>query len=641
MNGDLRWRELVARPKFWLALGATTGTYVGAAKLGLKLSVAHGVITPVWAPTGIALAALVLGGLRFWPAIAVGAFIANATSGASPEMAAVIAVGNTLEAVAGAYLLRRVGFRPSFERVRDVIAFALLAALFSTTLAATNGVTALAVADNPAAHPYGSAWRLWWIGDAMGDFLVAPLILVWATRRPWRLPTRRLEEGLVLLALLIGAGCVVFLAGLWRFPYVLFPLLIWAAFRFKQAGAVTAVFVVAAIAVAGVVADLTPTGHNATRGVEILQASLAIIAISLLILAATLSEREAAETALQSAHERLAEAQALAGIGSWEWDVASDKVTWSDELYRIFGVPPGTDVDYAAYQQRLHYDEQERARGVIEAARAGGTPFELTHRIVRPDGSRRWIHGQGQPVLDASGQVVRMIGTAQDVTERRRLDEIRENILATVSHELRTPLTAIKGFALTLRERGESLTAEQRREAVGHLTEQSLKLERLLGDLLDLDRLREGRGELVLEETDLAALVERVASAHRNVEVVGEPVTALVDASKVERIVENLVSNAVKHTDPRSHIVVSVTADADGSALIRVDDDGPGVDAGDRAMIFELFSRSSRSKNEVPGAGVGLALVAQFAALHDGEAWVEDAAGGGASFRVRLPRKIA
>ncbi|MBA3717526.1 MAG: MASE1 domain-containing protein, partial [Actinobacteria bacterium] len=97
MNGDLRWRELVARPKFWLALGATTGTYVGAAKLGLKLSVAHGVITPVWAPTGIALAALVLGGLRFWPAIAVGAFIANATSGASPEMAAVIAVGNTLE----------------------------------------------------------------------------------------------------------------------------------------------------------------------------------------------------------------------------------------------------------------------------------------------------------------------------------------------------------------------------------------------------------------------------------------------------------------------------------------------------------------------------------------------------------------
>jgi len=640
MTGDLRVREMVSRPRYWLWLAATTGAYVGAAKLGLRLSVAHGVITPVWPPAGIALAALVLGGLRFWPAVFVGALVANATSGTSIEMAAVIAAGNTLEAAAGAYLLRRVGFRPSFERVRDVLAFTVLAALFSTTLSATNGVTALTIAGDPAASSYGSAWRLWWLGDAMGDFLVAPLLLVWATRFPWKIPRRKAAEGLLLLGLLVGMGCVVFLGGLWRYPLLLFPLLTWATFRFKQLGAATASFVVAVVAVAGVVADLTPiSSHNATRGVEILQALLAVVAISLLILAATLAEREAAQVALQSAHERLAEAQAVARMGSWEWEIASGKVTWSDELYRIFGVPPGTEVDYAAYRRRLHPEDRERARGVIEEALEARSPFVITHRIIRPDGTRRWIQGEGKPILDESGRVVRMIGTAHDITERRRLEEMRENILTTVSHELRTPLTSITGFALTLEQRGDELSPEVRREMLRNLTAQGFKLEQLLSDLLDLDRLRQGRPELALEEADVTEIARRVASAYEPVEVIGERVTALVDAAKVERIVENLVANAVKHTEPGTRIVVSVTPDGNESALIRVDDDGPGVADDDKTRIFELFSRAPRLGAEVPGAGVGLALVAQFTALHDGEAWVQDGEGGGASFRVRLPRR--
>ena len=464
MRGALRVRELVARPRYWLWLAIVAGSYIGAAKLGLHLSVAHGV----------------LGGLRFWPAVFVGALVANATSGASIEMAAVIAVGNTLEAVAGAYLLDRVGFRPSFERVRDVIAFSLLAAIFSTALSATNGVTALWIAGDPAADPYGAAWRLWWVGDAMGDFLVAPLILVWATRFPWNISKRRAVEGLVLLGLLIGMSCVVFLAGLWRFPYLLFPLLIWATFRFKQLGAATSSFAVSAVAVAGVVAELTPITDNPTRGVEVLKALHSVVSVSLLILAVTLSERETAEVALQSAHERLAEAQAVAQMGSWEWEIESGEVVWSDELYRIFGLPPGTEVDYASYRRSLHPTERERTRRVIEEALEARSPFEITHRIVLPNGSIRWIQGQGKPILEESGRVVRMIGTAQDITDRRRLEEVRENILATVSHELRTPLTSITGFALTLRERGDELSPEVRRELLRNLTEQSFKLEQLL-----------------------------------------------------------------------------------------------------------------------------------------------------------------
>lgn len=644
MRRDLRVREALGRYRYWLASAGVTGAYIGSAKLGLKLSVAHGVITPVWPPTGISLAALVLGGLRLWPAVAVGAFVSNVTTGASPGVAAAIAVGNTLEAVVGAYLLRRVGFRASFDRVRDVLAFTVLAALFSTALSATNGVTTLAIAGAAAASPYGSAWKLWWLGDAMGNFLVAPVILLWATRFPKGLDRRKIGEGVLLAGLVAGISAVVFLAGLWRYPYLLFPLLIWATFRFKQLGAATASFIAAAIAVAGVVSNLAPiAGHDPTRGVQILQALLAFVAVSLLMLAATLAEREVAESALQRAHERLAEAQAISHLGSWEWDVASGRLTWSRELYRIYGLEPGTEVSYDSYLARIHPGDREQMRATIEQALEERLPFETVHRILLPDGSERVVQGRGRVVLGADGKPHRMAGTAQDVTERRRLEAVRENILATVSHELRTPLTSIIGFAITLRERQEQLTEQLRRQIVVHLTEQALKLDRLLSNLLDLDRLREGRAELALERQDLASLVEQVAASQpaggHTVEVVSEPVVAMVDGPKVERIVENLLANAVKHTPPGTRIELSVRPEGDDAVVIRVDDDGPGIADIDKDAIFELFGRAPGNPTRGEGAGVGLALVAQFTALHDGDAWVEDGAGGGASFRVRLPRR--
>ena len=197
----------------WLAFLGVAGAYYGSAKLGLELSVAHGVITPVWPPTGIALAALLVFGPRLWPAVALGAFAANATSGASLAVAAGISVGNTLEALVGVYLLRRIGFRRSLERVRDVLALATLGALVSTTVSATNGVLVLTLANSPSASPFGSAWKLWWLGDAMGNLLVAPLLLVWAAQLPRAIERARRGEAVVLLALCFGVSGIVFLGG--------------------------------------------------------------------------------------------------------------------------------------------------------------------------------------------------------------------------------------------------------------------------------------------------------------------------------------------------------------------------------------------------------------------------------------------
>jgi signal transduction histidine kinase len=604
--------------------------YVGAAKLGLALSVAHGVITPVWAPTGIALASLILFGRRLWPAILVAAFIANATSGASIPVAVVIAAGNTLEAVVGSALLARVRFRPALDRVRDVLALILLGAVASTAVSATTGVTALWIAHD-LANSYGFSWLLWWTGDAMGNIVVAPFLLV-LLAAPVRsiVPRPRRLEAAALLALLAGLSAFVFLAGYWRYPHLLFPLFVWATVRFRQVGAVTSSIMVAAIAIAGAVSGSTPlTAEDPTQVVLILEGLLAGIAISVLILGAALAERSDAE-------ERLAEAQEVAHVGSWSWDVDADRVTWSAELYRLYEIPDGSPMAYASFLQAIHPDDRELMRRAVERALADAEPFALDHRCVTEDGGVRWLHGCARVVLDTRGRPVRMLGTAQDITEQRRLDELRDTILSAVSHELRTPLTAIVGFAQTLKER--TLEPTLRTAVIESMFVQAQRLERLLADLLDLDRLRRGFVRPKFAETDIASLVEQVVAAHRGqvpIAVRVELARAAVDAPKVERIVDNLIVNAVRHTPVGTEIAVRVER-GEGGVTIAVDDRGPGVAREDREAIFEIFHRGTRS-DYTAGTGIGLSLVAQFTALHGGRAWVQENPGGGASFRVFLP----
>jgi PAS domain S-box-containing protein len=622
--------------RYALSAAALAGAYVAAAKLGIELSVAQGVITPVWAPTGIALAGLLLLGRRFWPAVAVGALIANATSGTSFLEAAGISVGNTLEAVVGATLLLRVDLRPSLDRVRDVFALVVLGALVSPLLAASNGIGVLSLSGD--VHNAGSAWLLWWIGDGMGALIVTPLLLI-VTTRPWRQFPRRAEqlEAVAIGAALAGVSAEVFFGGGWRYPHVLFPLLVWATLRFRQPGAVFGSFLVTAIAVAGAIHGSLPLGdHNTTQLVEIVEGLLAAVVVSLFLLGAVLTERVRAV-------EGLAEAQRLAHVGSWEWDVARDRITWSQELYRLFGIDPSsTRLTYDSYLERIHPDDLPVVRETVDRAISEGAPFEMEHRVLRPEGGVRWLHGRGQVITDDSGAPVRMVGTSQDITERRRVEELRESILSAVSHELRTPLTAIVGFALTLQEREVHLTPATRRQIIDHLNTEARRLERLLSDLLDLDRLRHRAGSASFRRADLARIVAGVAedyeSDSRSVELELEEVEAEVDAPKVERIVDNLLANAFRHAPAGAEVRVRV-ARSDGGAVISVDDRGPGVGPHEREAIFEIFQRGSAGVASGRGTGVGLALVAQFAALHGGRAWVEDNPGGGASFRVFLPSK--
>src|SRR5213593_2402081 len=189
------------RPWYPAKIGAVAAVYFGAAKLGLLAAVAQKVVSSAWPPSGVALAVLLLFGLRYWPGIALGAFLLNWTAGVPLEGAAGIAVGNTLEAVTAAWLLHRVaGFRPALERLRDVLVFVTLAALASTTLSATLGVTSLWASGVVDRSAVGALWLVWWSGDALGDLLVAPLLLTWA-RADW--PRGRWPEAGALVLVLV------------------------------------------------------------------------------------------------------------------------------------------------------------------------------------------------------------------------------------------------------------------------------------------------------------------------------------------------------------------------------------------------------------------------------------------------------
>jgi signal transduction histidine kinase len=233
----------------------------------------------------------------------------------------------------------------------------------------------------------------------------------------------------------------------------------------------------------------------------------------------------------------------------------------------------------------------------------------------------------------------------REAVERlQQVDSMKNAFLSAVSHELRTPLSAVMGYALTLRQEEMNLPDEERRELLERLAVNAQKLQRLLADLLDVDRMERGILEPQRHPVDLRSLVTRVLGEidvrGRLVDVDVEPMVADVDGPKVERILENLLVNAAKHTPPNSRVRLGVE-EGEGGVLISVEDQGGGVPDDLKEAVFRPFERGPRAPTHAPGTGIGLSLVARFAELHGGRAWVEDGAEGGAAFKVFLPAVIS
>ncbi len=284
--------------------------------------------------------------------------------------------------------------------------------------------------------------------------------------------------------------------------------------------------------------------------------------------------------------------------------------------------------------------------GCVEHPDGRTLDIELYEVLLRNiDGELEWVLGIAQDVTDRRREE-RALASALELERSaaarlRRVDELRQVFLQAVSHELRTPLTAILGFGATLRDHGAALTPSHARTLAERIHRQGERIQGLLDDLLDVDRL--SRGVLTLERsrTDLAEVVRSICAEYGDtgVELVTSPTPASVDPRKVERIVENLLNNARRHAGPDATVRVTVApAGPDGPASLVVEDDGPGVPVELRTTVFEPFEQGAGAEGAPsPGTGIGLTLVAAFAELHGGRATVDSGELGGARFTVEFP----
>jgi PAS domain S-box-containing protein len=337
---------------------------------------------------------------------------------------------------------------------------------------------------------------------------------------------------------------------------------------------------------------------------------------------------------------------------------------WSDSLYvspqitELLGCSPDEWLtDPGFWRKHVHPEDVERVWDEYVRARDAGAPYENEYRMIHSDGHVVWVSERAVVLRDADERPWIVQGVMVDITERkhveeelerawqrerqavehlRALDEMKNLQLHAVSHDLRGPITAVLGSALVLEDTDRDLDPQKRRDLVHGIAASARKLKRLLDDLLDLDRLERGIMEPDRQPTDVGGLVrgvlDELAVSDHPIEVDADAVVAPVDPVRVERIVENLVLNAVKHTSAGTPIWVRVRRDGDATTIV-VEDAGEGVPEDMREVVFQPFRQGGRGQ----GLGIGLSLVSGFAAMHGGWVRVGERPGGGASFRVFLP----
>jgi len=334
-------------------------------------------------------------------------------------------------------------------------------------------------------------------------------------------------------------------------------------------------------------------------------------------------------------------------------------------IEQLLGYPPEVATgDPEWWAQALHPDDRERVQAEWRRSDDTGEPYAGEYRLVAADGRTVWIRDEAVLLRDDGGNPMHWQGVMLDITvakqanadliraldlerqatqDMRKADEIKTTFLTAVSHDIRTPLSAILGNALTLEE-GDRLgiTEEERKQLIHSLAAKSRRLNAIVTDLLDTERLARGVVEPKLQEIAVGRLVSLLvwdseAMAGRQVHVDARSVTAWIDPQMISRIVENLLMNAARHTPPGCQVWVKVLPE-DQDVLIAVEDDGPGIPEEHRESVFQPFEHGPMTSVHDPGVGVGLSLVAKFTELHHGRVWIEQREGGGASFKVLIPR---
>lgn len=659
--------------------------YFAGAELGLSLASLHENVTPVWPPTGIAIASLLIFGSRVWPGVFIGALTANLLTTIPVASAFGIATGNTLEALVAWFLLQRTKrWDKSFGSVRDVMIFVVYAAVLAPLVSATIGNLSVCLGDPTRWKDFWWLWLTWWMGDGFGALIVSPLLLSWSSSR--KIDQRDMPELASLFVLLVIVVLVVF--GGW-FPgpiktyplaYLCLPCLLWAAVKFDQRIVTSGIVLMAAVAVWGAKHDYGPFVQS-NDNVELLLL-ISFVGTSslmtLLVAAVTTERRKAVEekwklaSILELHQKRVADVVAHVPGVVWEaWgkpDAATQRIDFvSGHVEKMLGYSEEEWLSTPNFWLSIvHPDDKERAAAEATAIFLSGKGGTSRFRWMHRNGREVWVEAQSIVVNDETGPVG-MRGVTMDITaavkaeiERSELlqreshareqaeeaSRLKEEFLATVSHELRTPLNAVVGWSRLLRS--GQLDADGKSHAVEVIERNAAAQRQIIEDLLDVSRIVTGKLRISTQPVDLLLVVHaaidavRPAAEAKEIDIVthveAPDVIVKADIERLQQVFWNLLANAVKFT-PTGGAVDVYLERSDSLAEIRIEDTGPGVPVDFLPHIFERFSQADGSSTRKHGGlGLGLAIVRHLVELHGGTVSAANRGEkGGAILTVKLP----
>lgn len=348
----------------------------------------------------------------------------------------------------------------------------------------------------------------------------------------------------------------------------------------------------------------------------------------------------------------LMRAQAIAKFGSWEWRKADNVVTWSDELYDIFGVEKSSEpISFEQYLQYIHPDDRTMVTEHIYQSSGRNSSFSFDHRIILPDGTVRYIYSSGRSYPDEKGIAAHMIGTARDITENKLLENAKNDFVAVTSHQLRTPATIVKQYTTMLAEGYAGEVSKQQKAFLKTIYDSNERQITIINDLLSIARIDSGNFNMNVQRTDMIALLKEIKTEHlgkyksKKQRLVFKPqyqkVFCSIDSDQIKMAIENLLDNAHKYT-PENKTVRMELKRHRRCVSILISDQGIGIPAKDVHKIFDMFSRiDNPAVLQEEGTGIGLYWAKKIITMHGGTIDVTSEHRKGTTFAITLPYKIA